>query len=186
APVAVLIASRDDGRALAALDQYPRGATGGRDTWATATYDATTVKSATRSGANFVYALTNHTAVIGTSSNVVDEVIDTAQDKRANLASVKQYATVQSQLPTDRVASMYIDLGAVAKRVGSAVGGARSSPSGLNMLQAYTGFGMALVATSNGITLDGTEDFDASKLTPAMRTMLGISPHVNGTLAYVP
>src|SRR5207302_3804183 len=82
--------------------------------------------------------------------------------------------------------SMYVDLEAVAKRLGSAVGSARSSQPSLNMLQAITGFGMAVVASSNGIALDGTEDFDTSKLTSDMRTMLSLSPHVNGTLAYVP
>src|SRR5207253_648739 len=71
-PVAVLIASKDDRKALAALDKYKHGPEGSRDAWSTATYDGATVTSGSAGGGNVVYAITNHTAVIGSSSSVVE------------------------------------------------------------------------------------------------------------------
>ena len=185
-PVAVLIATNDEGKAQAALEKYTTGPAGSRSTWSTATFDGVAVTSGTGGGGKLVFAVTDHTAVVGSTTAVVDDIIDTSQGKRANLTSVSAYTTVQSHLPSERLASVYVNLGLVVNRVGSAISASGTSHAELSLLRAYTGMGLALVATARGIALDGTEDFDASKLTSDMRTLLNISPHVNGAVAYVP
>jgi hypothetical protein len=42
------------------------------------------------------------------------------------------------------------------------------------------------VASSSGITVSGTVDFDAAGLNPATRALLGVPAHANGALAFVP
>ncbi len=66
------------------------------------------------------------------------------------------------------------------------MGSTSTGQSALSGAQAYGALGVALVAGSDGVALDGSVNYDASKLTPDQRTQLGISPHANGSLAFVP
>jgi hypothetical protein len=182
--VIVLIASKDDGKAQAALDKFRNGPVGRVDQWTTSVHDGVTVTSG--SGSAGAYAITNHTVIFASSADAAAAVIDTAQGKRANLQSASGYTKVESQLPADRLGLFYVDVPAVVRQLSSSIGSTSTGQSALNGAQAYGPLGVALVASSDGIALDGTENYDTSKLTADQRTQLGLAPHTNGSLAFVP
>jgi Protein of unknown function (DUF3352) len=186
ADVAVLIASKDDAKAQAALDKFRSGLVGRAEQWTTSAHDGVTVTSATGHGSGGAYAIANHTVIFAGNSGAADAVIDTAQGKRANLLSSDTFKTVEAQLPTDRLGLVYMDVPALVRQLGSSLGSAAGGQAQLGAVQAYGGLGVALVARSDGIELDGTENYNASKLTADQRAQLGIAPHTNGSLAFVP
>ncbi len=184
--VAVLIASKDDAKAQAALDKFRSGPVGRAEQWTTSAHNGVTVTSATGNGSGGAYAIANHTVIFASTSAAADAVIDTAQGKRANLLSSATFKTVEAQLPSDRLGLIYVDVPALVARLGSSLGSVAGGQAQLGAAQAYGGLGVALVARSDGIEVDGTENYNASKLTADQRTQLGIAPHTNGSLAYVP
>ena len=177
-----LLASKNDAAAEAMFAKYETGPLGRMARWTVATYDSVTVNVGDdSSGSTEVWAVTAHTVIAGTSESAVDEVIDTSQGKHASLTSQTDYTAVQAQLPSDRVAFVYVDaprLGALIPS--SAAAGAASA------LRGYEGIGEAMVASSSGITVTGTVDFDAAKLSAAARAALRGTAHTNGALSYVP
>jgi hypothetical protein len=184
--VTVLIASKDDAKAQAALDKFRTGPVGRGDQWTTSAHDGVAVTSATGHGSAGAYAIANHTVIFESNAGGADAVIDTAHGKRANLLSSDTFKTVESQLPTDRLGLIYVDVPALVRQLASSVGSAAGGQSQLSAAQAYGGLGVALVARSDGVELDGTENYNASKLTADQRAQLGLAPHTNGSLAFIP
>jgi Protein of unknown function (DUF3352) len=178
-----LVASTNDTAAQAMFVKYKAGPLGHTQRWTTATYDGVTVNAGQDpSGGTQVWAITAGTVIAGTSEAAVDEVIDTSQGKHPDLASTADYTAVQAQLPSDRLAFVYLDVPSLASLVPSAAATAGVTSA----LNGYKGIGEAVVASSSGITLSGTIDFDAARLSPALRAMLGIPAHANSALAYIP
>jgi Protein of unknown function (DUF3352) len=184
--VTILIASKDDARAQAALDKFRTGPVGRGDQWTTSAHDGVTVTSATGHGSAGAYAIANHTVIFASNAGAADGVIDTAHGKRADLLSSDTFKTVESQLPTDRLGLIYVDVPALVRQFASSAGSAAGGQSQLSAARAYGGLGVALVARSDGVELDGTENYNASKLTADQRAQLGIAPHTNGSLAFLP
>jgi hypothetical protein len=182
---AILIASKDNGKAQAALDKFRRGPVGSANKWTTSVYGGVTVTAGTTASTGGAYAITNNTLIVGSDAAAVDAVIDTAQGKRANLQSSGGYKQVEGQLPADRLALGYVDIAAVVKQIGSSITSFPGGPAQLNA-GAYGGLGVALVASSDGIALTGTENYDASKLTPDQRSLVATAPHANGSIDFVP
>jgi Protein of unknown function (DUF3352) len=178
-----LVASTNDTAAQAMFSKYKSGPLGHTQRWTTATYDGVTVNAGQDpSGGTQVWAITAGTVIAGTSEAAIDEVIDTSQGKHASLASTADYTAVQAQIPNDRVAFVYLDVPSLASLIPSAAATAGVT----SVLNGYKGIGEAVVASSSGITVSGTIDFDAAKLSAAARAMLGVPAHANGALAYVP
>jgi hypothetical protein len=176
-----LIASTNDAAAQAMFAKFKSGPLGHTQRWTTATHDGVTVHAAQDSSSGTtVWAVTAHSVIVGTSQAAVDEVIDTSQGKHANLASQSDYTAVQARIPSDRLAFLYLDMPHLAALVPSAVPGVSAA------LRGYQGIGEAVVASSSGISVSGTIDFDAAKLSAAARATLGVAAHSNGALAYVP
>jgi hypothetical protein len=180
--VVSLLASTNDPAAQSMFAKYKSGPSGKVLHWTTATYDGVTVNAGEdSSGSSQVWAITDHTVMIGSSEAAVDEVIDTSQGKHANLTSESDYATAQTRVPSDRIAFLYLDMPRVEALIPAATAAGTAAE-----LQGYEGVGEAVVASSTGISVSGTVDFDAAKLSAAARTGLGIAAHNNGALAYVP
>lgn len=180
---ASLVASTNDTAAQAMFAKYKSGPLGHTQRWTTATYDGVTVNAGQDpSGATQVWAITAGTVMAGTSEAAIDEVIDTSQGKHASLASTADYTAVQAQIPNDRVAFVYLDVPSLSSLIPSAAATAGVT----SVLNGYKGIGEAVVASSSGITVSGTIDFDATRLSAAARAMLGVPAHANGALAYVP
>src|SRR6202163_648893 len=101
--------------------KYKSGPVGHTQRWTTATYDGVTVNvGQDSSAATQVWAITARTVVVGTSETAVDEVIDTSQGKHASLLSTADYTAVQAQIPSDRVAFVYLDVPSLASLIPSA------------------------------------------------------------------
>ena len=177
-----LIASTNDSAAQAMFAKFKSGPVGHTQRWTTATYDGVALNAAQdSSGGTTVWAITAHTVIVGTSETAVDEVIDTSQGKHANLASQTDYTAVQARIPSDRIAFLYLDMPHLGALIPStAVAGVSGS------LRGYQGIGEAVVASSSGISVSGTIDFDAAKLSAGARATLGVAAHTNGALDYVP
>jgi hypothetical protein len=177
-----LIASTNDAAADAMFAKYETGPLGRMARWTVATYDNVTVNVGDdSSGSTEVWAVTAHTVIAGTSESAVDEVIDTSQGKHASLTSQTDYTAVQAQLPSDRVAFVYVD----APRLGALIPSGAAAGA-VSALRGYEGIGEAMVASSSGITVTGTVDFDAAKLSAAARAALQGTAHTNGAISYVP
>jgi uncharacterized lipoprotein YbaY len=183
--VSVLVASRDDAKAQVALDKFRNGPTGRASRWTTSVFDGVTVTAGAGPGAG-AYAITNHTVILASTRTAVDAVIDTTQGRRASLQSSSRYRAVESQLPADRLGLIYMDIPAFVNGVASSLPSIPGAQTQLSAARAYGGVGAALVASTDGVAVYGTVDFDASKLTAAQRTQLGAAPHANGSLAFVP
>ena len=180
--VVSLLASTNDVAAEAMLAKFKSGPSGKVLHWTSATYDGVTVNAGEdSSGGSTVWALTEHTVIVGSSEAAVDEVIDTSQGKHANLTSQSDYSTVQARVPSDRIAFVYVDIPRVAALIPTTVAAGTATE-----LRGYEGAGEVVVATSAGISISGTVDFDAAKLSAASRASLGIAAHKNGALQYVP
>jgi hypothetical protein len=178
-----LLASTNDAAAQAMFAKYKSGPVGHTQRWTAATYDGVTVNvGQDASAATQVWAITAGTVIAGTSETAVDEVIDTSQGKHANLLSTAEYTAVQAQLPNDRLAFVYLNVPSLDSLIPSAA----ATASVTSALNGYKGIGEAVVASSSGITVSGTIDYDAAKLSAAARAMLGVPAHANGALAYVP
>jgi len=164
------------------FNKFKSGPLGTVQRWTSASYDGVTIHvGEDSSGDESVWAITPDTVVIGTTEGAVDEVIDTSQGKHDRLTSAPDYTAVQARVPSDRIAFLYLDVPALRALVPSADAAAFASA-----LSGYQGIGEAVVATSSGLTVTGTVDFDRSKLSAAARASLGVAAHANGALAFVP
>jgi Protein of unknown function (DUF3352) len=177
-----LLASTNDAAAQAMFAKFKSGPVGKPLRWTVATYDGVTVNAGEdASGSSEVWAITSHTVIVGTSETAVDEVIDTAQGKHANLTSETDYTTVQSRMPSDRIVFVYLDIPRLGALIPSAAAASTTAA-----LRGYQGVGEAVVASSSGISVSGSVDFNAAQLSATARASLGIAAHTNGALAYVP
>lgn len=186
--VVVLLSSTNDSAAQATLDKLRSSASASSLQWTTTMQDGVSVNTGTGSGRQAVaYAVDSGTVIIGDDAAGVAEVVDTAHGKHANLQSTTDYTTVQSQLPSDRVASLFVDVPVLVKTFGSALNATGASASqALSAFNAYRGVGAALVVSSNGVTVDATQDYDSSQLSSDQRAALSVPAHINGSLALTP
>ena len=197
--LAMLVDATDEGRATAALDRY-RGSSGGRAyDWKRADHGGVTVWAGTLknrgSGSTLdaasVYAVVDHMAVFANDQGYADEVIDTVQGRHGNLASASGYRQTMRRLPSDWVASAYVN---AAPLVGSlrtklnALGspGSGGGPDPTSSLAALRGAGMTLAADDNRVNADLDMEIDRTRLDPSARTAQDQPAHVNTTLAVAP
>lgn len=184
--VVVLLASADDSRAQAMFDKFRGGPIGSSLHWTSTTYDGSTINSG--SGAEpGAYAIADGAVIISSDPSGVETVLDTANGKHADVASTSDYTTVQAQLPSDRVASLFVDMPAITKAISSSsIANGPGMTQTLTGLEAYRGIGAAMVVSSTGVTVNAVQDYDPAKLTSAQRASLAVAPHVNGALSFVP
>lgn len=181
--VAALLSSTNDSAAQAAINKLR--ASSGSESTSTAMYRGVTVTTVTRDGQPADFAVAGHALIIGTTAQAVDEVIDTAQGVHAALQSNTVYTKAVGQVPGDRIGLAFIDVGSLAQQLSKAAGhsSGQQLPAGL---QGYQGVALALVARGNGVSVTGVEDFDPAKLSADQRAQLGATPHVNGSLSFMP
>ncbi len=186
---AVLVASRDDAAAQAALDKLRavlRLQHG--ETFAVQQHGGVNVTvGSTGSGVRDVLTLVSHTVILGSSIDVVNEVIDTAQRKHANITGKAEYTKVFGALPKDKLAFVYVNAASMIKDFEDSLGlNALPAPGSFAALEAYRGLGVAVSASSSGIAADMTVDIDPSKLSADERQALGVAPHANTVLLFTP
>ena len=181
--LALLVSSTNDSQAQAAITAL-RQKSGSSEQWATSTYDGVALQIASGPDSG-VFAVTNHALVVGSSTAVMHEVIDTAQGKHAALQTNAAYTTAVGRVPSDHIGLAFVDLGAIVQRLPNGATTLLPQKS-LGALQAFRGVAAALVAQSNGLSVNAVEDFDPSKLDADQRAQLGLAGHVNGSIAFMP
>ncbi|MGH7685745.1 MAG: DUF3352 domain-containing protein [Candidatus Dormibacteria bacterium] len=178
---AALISSTNDSAAQAAITKLQQKSDH-PDQWTTSTYNGVTVTSNADAG---VFAVTDHAMIIGSAAGVVHEIIDTALGKHAAIASSSSFTEAVGQVPSDRIALVYVEPSAIAQSLLKSAASALPQ-NALSSLQAYRGVALAVVAHSDGVSVSGVEDLDTSKMSAAQRAQLSEPPHDNGSLALMP
>jgi len=197
----VLISSKDDAKAEATLRKARDRLLGESGlTWRQEDHGGVTVNiGSDPSGARQVaYAIVDHTVVLSNAGVLVDEVIDTAQGKHANLGDDDAFRDTVGGLPDELLGLAYISPSLLDKIPQLAGGGVpfaglpTSAPSattgipGLGQLSAFRGMGFSLSAESNGLALDLAVALDSSKLPAPAREALEAGGHENSVIAFVP
>jgi uncharacterized protein DUF3352 len=190
----LLLQSRDDAKAKAALAKARATVTGRTYTWTDETYAGVTISVGTppsgRSASKaVVYAYLDHTVVMGDSEAFIRSVIDAEQGRVPRLVDSADYKAMVSRLPSEWLAFLYLNGGPANDRLKVTVSGKNWGvpiPQESPKLDALTSLGFVLVARPNGLAADLEVKLDRSKLDPATRTLLAGRSHRNATLDWVP
>ncbi|HVH64548.1 MAG TPA: DUF3352 domain-containing protein [Candidatus Acidoferrum sp.] len=199
-PVAVLVATRDDAKAQAALTKAQNGTYGKGFTWQTHTYDGVTITVATPSSKTNnpgAYAVVDHVVVIATSEDLIHQIIDTSRGRAARLIDSSDYKATFAKLPSDRLAFVYLNGQSLVTKLKSQLSdmaspGVRSLvPQGLNGQSlgdaaALQGVGVVLSARQNAIVLDVAARLDTTKLSATTKAALSSSGSADEVVAWVP
>jgi hypothetical protein len=185
--VAVLIASKDDQAADAALGKVAKQS---GDSWTTSPHGGVTVHVWSGAGpdAPGAYAIVDHAVVIGTSEQVVDDVIDADQGTSPRLTDSASYAKTVAPLPEDRLVLAFVNYPHLVQELsGSGIDAGLFGPvSGGVSLDAYQGFGVALSAQSDGLSLDVAAPLDRSKLSEQDLAAISANRDAGPLIAWVP
>ncbi len=198
-PTAILITSRDDARAKAALAKLRLGEEGQKRNWRDETYRGVVIsvgmlksQSSEKLGnleEELVYAYVDHTVAIANSEALMDELVDTDQGKKSRLVNSVDYKDTVSRLPADKLALVYVNGASVGDRLRQEIRKRAKGLTGqprLDQLNAFQGVGFALVAKPNGLSGDLEVRFDPSKLDAQTRNALGTPPRKNAVLDWTP
>jgi hypothetical protein len=186
---AVLVASTDDQAAQAALSKLKSRLTEHEgETFVVQPHGGVDVTvGSSELGGQDAYALVSHTVVLGSSTDIVEEVIDTAQGKHPAIGGTSEYHKVFDALPKDKLAFAFVNAAPLIRQFEQSLGtDVLPAPGSFTALEAYRGAGMAITASSNGIAADFTVDIDPTKLTVDERQALAARPHANSVLAFTP
>jgi hypothetical protein len=190
--VALLVASKDDSKALAALGKFRSGPDGRRETWKQMARGGIAISVGSRAGrTDGAYALVNHAAVIANDPGIIEDVIDTAQRRQPSLRGSTRFVKTTGQLPSKRLALMYVDFRPLIGRIKQDVTVGQipdlgQLSSSLGQLDALQGLGATISAEATGIAADITMTIDRSKLTEEQRRAYAETSHENAVLPFTP
>jgi uncharacterized protein DUF3352 len=206
---ALLVDSKDDGRATAAMSKVEgTEQLGGGMDWKSEPYRGVDVRvgQAAPGVTDRAYAVVDNTVVVSTDPDVVHEVIDTIQGRSANLADDTTYQDTIEGLPKSVLGLAYVDMRSAVDLLGGgffsdsgASGGLVTPPSPtfaasasnqvtnpLTQLQAFKGLGFSLSAQKAGFELDFALDVDRSKLPPEQQAAFAEASNPGDALQSVP
>jgi len=189
---AVMIASKNDQQARAAMAKFRAGPEGKLDAWSRRPHGGVMISVGTSGGTPAdAYALVGHTAVLANDPAIIDDIIDTREGKMPSLTSSANYAKTFSGLPRDRLRLSYVDLEALLQQINqglqnSGIPNSSVLPGSFGQLDAFTGLGVTLTAHSNGLSLDASVLFNPGKLTADQRAALSATAHQNAILSFTP
>ena len=195
APIAIVALSRDDAKAQAMLSKLRTGTWGRKQTWKDQTYAGIIISVGTPlpggSKEPTAYAYVDHAVVLANTDALIREIIDTDQNKHVRLVDTAAYKATLSQLPSDRLALLYVNgtsvVGYVKDQLNKNASTTITIPAGtLDQLSAFQSLGFTVSAKSNGIAGDLQVRIDSSKLDAATRAALNVPSHQNGTVSWVP
>jgi hypothetical protein len=189
--MAVLIKSKNDGAALAALAKIRQGPRGSSQSWSEANHGGVTVSvghSSSGGSEEQAYALIDHAFVAANSEALLEDIIDTDQGKRANLNSSAAYTKIRDALPSNTLGIAFVSAQPLIREFAGPLlaAGAPEVPSALAQLKAFTGVGFSVSAESNGIAADFTIGIDRARLTTDQQQALAVSTHQSTVLTSIP
>ena len=191
--IALYAVSRDDKQATAALAKLRSGSAGKLLRWSDETYNGfqlsvgTPVKATDKTAA---YSLVDHVVVISNSAALIHEIIDTEQGRMARLTDSNGYRSTVSGLPSDRLGLAYVNgaslVTGIKKQLAKAPATSKPLTGNITDLDAFTGIGASLSASSNGLTADMLVKLDQSRLSAATRQALAGSGRPDAVLSWIP
>jgi hypothetical protein len=199
-PAILLVASRDDVKARAALVKLRNAGTTKGDSWQDKTYNGVVITAGTpttSAGKPGAYAIVDHVAVFASSETLIQQVIDADSGRAARLVDSSQFKSTMAKLPADRLAFVYVDAHAVVGQLKTDLS-RLASPSltpfwleGLNLkgigdAAAARGAAMVLSAKSDGVVVDAAITFDTSKLSAKTKTALLHPGRATGVVGWIP
>jgi hypothetical protein len=198
-PGVVIVASKDDKAAQAALDKLRTGAEGSKRTWTQATHGGITewigtAKPDPQSGGSasdiVAFAYVDHNAVIAPAAANIDAVIDTDQGRRPSLHDNADYKAFLAKFPGGHLALAYVSgPGIVSKLQDEAAKNGTPDASTKKALAQLAGLkngGAVVTARPDGIATNLDVALDASKFDADTRAALSAAKHQNTVLKWVP
>jgi hypothetical protein len=182
--VSVLVASKDDEAALAALEEGLRASLGsGR----TSEYRGVTMHVFGDGPELVAYAIVDHVVVLSNRSIGLTRVIDVSEGTTKAIADDTTFLETMSSLPEGKLGLAYVNPREIVNQAFSGgLGAAAGTTPGLDMLLAARGIGATLSAHPDGLAFDVAVRLDPSKLGPATRAQLDQPVHENGMVGFVP
>ncbi|MEA2651327.1 MAG: hypothetical protein QOI85_1048 [Chloroflexota bacterium] len=120
------------------------------------------------------YAFVGDMLVVGETSAGVEAVVD-VQDGDEALADREDFRATMARLPTDHLASAFLDLGALAQATGTA-----------EQLSAFSTAGAALIAERDGIRLSGSAPFAIDEAASSSAAGFGLGGEPSSLVDWMP
>ncbi len=188
--VLLMVDSRDDAKAKAALAKVRHSEPATALHWSDTTYQGQTVSVGTSTDGSepSVYAYVDHTVLLSNNEGLVHDAIDADRGVRARLADSTPYKSTLALLPADHLLLVYVDGGRIDRRLKDSLrSGSTGVPaSSLNQLDAFRSLGFAVSAQSDGLAADLQIRLDPSKLDNSTRTALSQRKSLSSVIKYVP
>lgn len=190
-----LIDSKDDKKAQATLDTARTSTAGKKLTWTQTSYNGVTIWVGKDSTTTDVYAYLDHTAVLGDSQSLVQDIIDTDHGKHGSLLANADYQATVALLPADRLGFVYAGGHGLIDAIKTQATKAQSSgsvttpaipASTWDQLYALRGIAFSVAAADNGLSGDLEVKFDPTKLDAAARAALNGTTRANALMQWVP
>lgn len=166
-PRLLLLAAVKD--AATARDAVPRLMARKGLTYARETYRGTQVMTS----AAISYALLGDLFIVANSADRLRQALDAEADTIPSLADLPAFETAMRGLPADRLGSLFLDLGRVARQAGG------------RRLGGFDVAALALTAAANGVHLDGTVPFTAGDASKAARAAFALGTRTGSLAAWM-
>ena len=127
-----------------------------------------------RTSASISYALLDDLLVVASSADRLREALDADANTIPSLADLPAFGTAMRSVPTDHLASLYLDLGQLAgRRNGADLGGFATAT-------------VALTAVPDGLHVDGKVPFSTDAVSDAARSAFALGSRTSGLAAWMP
>jgi hypothetical protein len=208
--LAVMIASKDDTKALDTMRRLERLSTNDGLQWRSETYQGIEIRVGERPGAGdglegftpfgstAAYAIVDHTVVAGTSLDRVKAVIDADQGRGDTLGDDENFQKARSALPDDVLGMAYVNVGDLLDKtlpqLEAGLGFSDLPPGcssdelnrSLDAARAFRGLALSVTAESDGLALDMGLAVDRSKLPSGQSAIVDADAHQNLALSFTP
>lgn len=188
--VLLMVDSRDDAKAKAALRKVRNSDQGKAMHWSDKTYQGQTVSVGTSTDGSepAVYAYVDHTVLLSNNEGLVHDAIDADRGAKGRLADSTQYKSTLALLPADHLLLIYADGTRIDRQLKDSLrsGSGGVPASSLNQVDAFRSLGFALSAQPDGLAADLQIRLDSSKLDASTRTALSQRKSLTALINRVP
>lgn len=143
----------------------------------------------THVGEEGAWAIVDGVVILVDHPTFLTKIIDTAQGDTSAIADDASYVSTIAALPEGKLGFVYVNPTRFIDQftaMAEGLGLEDSSAPGLQQLRAYRAIGVSLSAERDGLAIDFTVRFDASKLDAETKALLDAPGHDNAMLSLVP
>ncbi len=171
----VAIGARDQAKASAAIQKCSKEKPTSEET-----YKGVKISNFSSASA----AVTRNYLLIATTPEAMHAALD-ASSGSSNLSQSAAFKNALAALPSDRVATMYLDMNSLMSAVYSQSSVGMLPQTSLDQLKAYQGMGASLSFTDNGLRVDTAIAMDSTKLSDCTK-QLSQASSANQVLKAIP